>query len=391
MTSSPRRSWGAALAAVAVVAVVPGCGSASEAAEPSGALAVVVGARANAPAPVLVGAAAEARDLAVTQQSVVSVVVADGAPFAVDEPMALRVGDDGAGLAEQHAANRRRVDDALAGARARTPESDLLGAMGLAAESVADEPGLHTLVVVDSGLSTGGPMDLTRPGLLDAEPKEVADALDDAGRLPDLDGFAVVFQGLGETAPPQPALDVARRTQLVQLWTTIATRAGAVGVQVEAQPARDPAPPDGPLPGVRVVDVGTGVACTPRKLTLRGGGVGFRPGEIQFLDRARVVEVLTPFAEQMKADDRIIGEVFGRHPAVGDPSRVTELSRQRAQEVANVLIELGVPVKQLTVEGLGSDFAGYVPDRDPSGGLDPAAAALNRTVTIDFTREVDCG
>lgn len=387
MRSTTRGRWGAALVAAVMPVALAGCGDASAAAEPSGALAVVVGGRAHTPAPVLTGAAAAARDLAVAQQSTLSVVVADGAPSVVGEPVQLRVDADGE-AAGQRAENRRLVDDAVAAARADTPESDLLTALQVAAESVAEEPGLHTLVVVDSGLSTTGPMDATRPGLLDAEPKEVADSLADTGRLPDLEGFSVVFQGLGQTALPQPPLDVARRTQVERLWTTIATRAGAVVVEVEEFP--DPPPPEGSFPDVRVVDAGTGVSCTPLKLTLSGGGVGFRPGEINFLDRGRVIEVLGPIARQMQ-DRQIIGEVFGTHPAVGDPARVTELSEQRAQEVANVLIELGVPVSQLRVKGLGSNFAGYVPDRDGAGRLDPAAAALNRTVTIDFTADVDCG
>jgi outer membrane protein OmpA-like peptidoglycan-associated protein len=387
MRSTSRGRWGAALVAVLLPVALAGCGDASAAAEPSGALAVVVGGRAHTPAPVLTGAAAAARDLAVAQQSRLSVVVADGAPAVVGEPVQLRVDDDDAAV-EQRAENRRLVDETVAGARARAPESDLLTALQVAAEILAEEPGLRTLVVVDSGLSTTGPMDMTRPGLLDAEPKEVADSLADTGRLPDLDGASVVFQGLGETALPQPPLDVARRTQVQQLWTTIATRAGAV--VVEAEELADVQPPEGSLPAVSVVDAGSGVFCTPQKLTLSGGGVGFRPGEINFLDRGRVVDVLGPFARQMQ-DRRIIGEVFGMHAAVGDPTRVTELSEQRAQEVANVLIELGVPVSQLRVKGFGSSFAGYVPDRDGAGRLDPAAAARNRFVTIDFTADVDCG
>jgi outer membrane protein OmpA-like peptidoglycan-associated protein len=372
-----------------VAASLSGCGGTSRAAEPSGALAVVVGGHANTPVPELRGAAADARDLAVAQQSSFSVVVADGTPNTVGRAGRLGLdADDEAGRAEQREDNRRRVDEAVAGARADSPESDLLGALEVAAQTLVGQPGLHTLVVADSGLSTTGPMDLTRPGMLDAEPREVADSLADSGRLPDLGGVSVVFLGLGETAAPQPPLDADRRTQVVQLWTAVAARAGAVPVAVEQ--LEDPAPPEGPLPGVRVVDAGTGLTCTPRKLTLDGGGVGFRPGEINFLDRGRVIDVLGPIARQMQ-ERQIIGEVFGFHAAVGDPARVTELSEQRAQEVANVLIELGVPVSQLRVRGFGSDGDDYVTDRDDAGRLDPAAAALNRKVTIHFTADVDCG
>ncbi|MBN1091288.1 OmpA family protein [Blastococcus sp. TML/M2B] len=375
--------WGAVLVAAVVTAGLAGCGGSSVAAEPSGVLAVVVGGHAGAPAPVLTGAAAAARDLAVAQQSMLSVVVADGAPTPVGEPVRLA-----GGSAEQRAENRQRVDDAVSGVRAQAPESDLLTALGVAARSVPPGPGLRTLVVLDPGLSTAGPMDLTRPGLLDAEPKEVADSLADAGLLPALDGFSVVFQGLGQAVLPQAPPDEARRTQVEQLWTTIALRSGAVAVELDD--VRDPAPLEGPLPAVRSVDVGPGVSCSPQQLVLRGGDVGFRPGEIEFLDRARVIEVLGPFARQMQ-ERQIIGEVFGFHPAVGDPERVVTLSHERAQQVANVLIELGVDVDNLRVLGFGSSSEDYVPDRDAAGRLDPAAAALNRVVTIDFTADVDCG
>ncbi len=46
---------------------------------------------------------------------------------------------------------------------------------------------------------------------------------------------------------------------------------------------------------------------------------------------------------------------------------------------------------ELHVEGLGSDFPGYIVDRDDAGRLLPAAAALNRTVFIEFTAPVVCG
>ena len=42
-----------------------------------------------------------------------------------------------------------------------------------------------------------------------------------------------------------------------------------------------------------------------------------------------------------------------------------------------------VPADSLTVDGVGSEFPGYVPDHAPDGGLDPAAAAQNRKVIVE--------
>jgi len=356
--------------------------------EPRGALGVVVGAHSNMPQPTLEGIAASARDLAVAQQSQLSVVVADGAPFTLVEPERLLVdAEEPAGRAEQREANRRRIDEAVATARARTPETDLLSALILAGRTMADQPGPRTVVVVDSGLSTSGPMDFRQPGMFDADPQEVVDTLADFGQLPDLKGSSVVFQGLGDTAPPQQPLDAARRTQLVELWTAVAEKAGAVVVDIEVSPLSGT--PDAGLPSVRPVAVDPGFSCTPRRLTLSGGGVGFRPGGALLLDPERIAEVLRPYAEQMKSRGTLIAEVFGRY-SEGEPAAVLLLTEQRGQEVANVLIDLGVPIPQLRVKGFGSDFPGYVPDRDATGHLVPATAALNRTVILEFTEPVDC-
>jgi hypothetical protein len=75
-----------ALVAIGLAGAAVVKASSSAADEPSGALAVVVGAHANMPPPTLEGAAASARDLAVAQQSYLSVVVADGAPYVLGRP-----------------------------------------------------------------------------------------------------------------------------------------------------------------------------------------------------------------------------------------------------------------------------------------------------------------
>ncbi|MGY1831719.1 OmpA family protein [Geodermatophilus sp. SYSU D01180] len=390
MRNSPGASrWAAALVSLAVVGTAAACADPGTAAEPSGALVVVVGGRANAAPAELTGVAASARDVAVAQQSWFSLVVADGAPFQDGQAAPLVADAPDAGERDgQYAENRARIDDAVAAARARTPETDLLSAIDLGVQTVDVSSGLRTLVVVDSGLSTAGALDFTEPGMLDADPREVADTLADFGRLPDLRGWSVVFQGLGDTAAPQQPLDDARRTQLASIWTAVAERAGAVVVQ--QGDVRLSGDPEQGLPGVRPVEIDPGIRCTGDTLTLTGGPLGFHPGEPTLLDERAAAELLRPYAEQLIARPELIAEVFGTHPAVGDPAVLRQFSEDRAQEVAYVLIDLGVPIPQLHVLGLGSDFPGYVSDRDSTGHLVPAAAALNRTIRIDFTEPVRC-
>ncbi|MGY2083157.1 OmpA family protein [Blastococcus sp. SYSU DS0539] len=371
--------WSAGAIAAAVAAGLAGCGGGATAApaptEPTGALAVVVGARANMPPAALDDRSASVVDMAVGQRSAFSLAVADGAPYL-----------DGA-AGSPALTDRRSVDEAVAGARARTAGSDLLGALDLAGDALAGQTGLRTLVVLDSGLSTTGALDLTTPGMLDAHPQEVAEALGDAERLPDLSGVRVVLHGLGDTAAPQQPLDPIRRAQLVALWSTVVREAGAVSVHVEPAPLEGV--PDPALPPVATVGTDPGYRCAGRTMTLTGGPFAFRPNSDQFLDPAAAQGVLRGIAEQLVAG-QVVATLFGTTAAIGEPADQVRFSDERAQAVADLLIALQVPIPQLHVEGLGSAFEGYVTDRDAEGRLLPAAAALNRTVRIEFSAPVTC-
>lgn len=386
------RRYPAVVACAVLAAALAGCTGSAEAApevEPSGAVAIVAGARANMPAPALDGQAARVRDMAVTQQSAYSVVVADGAPYVADAGELDVTGRTVAAQEEQRRENRQQLDEAVADARARTPESDLLTALDVAAESIVDARGHRSLVVLDSGLSTSGALVFTQPDMLDASPEEVADSLGDFGQLPDLTGMSVVFVGLGETAPPQAPLDRTTRARLASIWTAIATEAGAADVQIEsAASVRDPAPEG--LPPVTPVDVPPGYRCSDTMITLTGGPFLYWPDTPVLLDPAAAEAILRPVIDQVK-NGQIEVVLFGMAADVGDIEGQKKLSNDQAQAIANLFLDLGVPVEQLAVEGRGSDFAGFRPDRDSAGSLLPAVAAANRFVTLNFASPVTCG
>jgi outer membrane protein OmpA-like peptidoglycan-associated protein len=372
---------------LSLVATMAGCADSSE---PTGGLAIVVGARSNMPAPTLDATASDALERAVLSQSYLSIVVADGAPFEVTKGR-LRADDTNKQVQDRaREKNRQQARAAVAEAAARTPETDLLSALDRATRSISAASGAHTIVVVDSGLSTVAPLDFTQPGLLDADPTELADSLKAAGELPDLAGVDVVLQGLGDTAAPQERIGRAQRDNLVAIWQAIVEAAGAGSAQV------DDAPLSGPsivgLPGVTPVPPGTGVVCTADTVVLAGGDVAFRPDSATFVDPTAAAETVRPIAEQM-VDGQLTATITGTTARVGDAAGQKELSRQRARSVADLLTSLGVPAGSMTVVGLGSDFPGYVVDHDANGDLIPAAAAANRKVTIQLagaTAGVNC-
>jgi outer membrane protein OmpA-like peptidoglycan-associated protein len=372
---------------LAVTTTMAGCADKSE---PTGGLAIVVGARSNMPAPSLDATANDALETAVLAQSYLSVVVADGEPFEVTGG---RLVADDANLQVQERdreRNRQLVRTTIADAEAKTSETDLLRALSLASRAISGEPGARTIVVVDSGLSTVAPLDFTQAGLLDADPTELATSLEAAGQLPDLSGLDVVFQGLGDTAPPQEAIGQARRTNLVAIWQAIVEAAGG-HAGIEDAPLSGAALVG--LPAVTPVPSGAGFQCTAGTVVLTGGDVAFQPDRADFVDRAAAAETLRPIAQQM-VEGRLTATVTGTTADVGPMSGQMNLSRDRAQAVADALADLSVPTASLTVFGVGSEFPEYVEDHDPSGNLIPAAAAANRKVVIELagaSADITCG
>src|SRR5947209_17878216 len=100
----------------------------------------------------------------------------------------------------------------------------------------------------------------------------------------------------------------------------------------------------------------------------------------EFLDPAAAEKVLAPIADQVAADSLTV-TLTGTTADYGIEKGQKKLSKERAQAVADELVQHGVaPAQLLGVQGLGSDFPGYVDDRDDNGVLIPAAAAQNRKV-----------
>ena len=381
MSTSPAlRRLAAAVGSLAVVATAAGC-SAAEAAEPTGAIAVVLGARSNMPSPVLDGDAAAALDTAVQDQSLAVFVIADGDPAVEGKEQLETAGENEVARDGDRQEWREWVERAFASAAAQEEETDLLGALDLAARAISSAPGDHTIVVVDSGLSTAGDLDFaTQPGLLDADPQELADGLAAADVLPDLTGVRVVVQGIGDTAEPQEELGTAQRRHLVELWQAILDTAGATEVAVEQTPLSGF--PSDALPWVTPVGLPEPAQCVGGAIELSGADVAFQADSAEFVDPAAARAVLEPIADQLRAAG-LTATLTGTTARVGELSGQVELSERRAQAVSDELVDLGVPASALTAVGLGSEFPGYVQDHDAAGTLLPGPAGENRKVIVD--------
>jgi len=357
----------------------PGCGAVAP-------FALAIGGRANSPALKLPPEVSALMTESARARHRVVLVRVDGEPAVVhDEPFRTTAGnpqkervDFDEYLGRLKAAMREKT-------RAAKGEADPFGALTIAAR--ATEPG-DTVVLADSGLQTVAPLRFQDDGgiLLESEPAElVAYLTDELEVLPDLSGRALLFVGLGNTAPPQPQINTRQRRNLIAIWTAIAEAAGAACVRVFDDAGTAEVVPD--VPAVTVVPVATGPPPPPpcgETVLADNNGVGFVADQATFKDPAAADRTITAIADAMRRG-RQHAELVGTTANVGPYPGQVDLSLKRAEAVKRVLVGAGIAESRITTRGVGSRWPGYVPDRGPNSTLLPGPAAANRKVIVHLS------
>lgn len=353
---------------------------------PATALALVVGVHRNMPKPDVPAPLGCLLRSTILAGHPVAVIVVDGNPRLVLPPTRFPLNTrNKVAMSDDVNAAVRTVVGSVHGASARADGSDLLAAVGTAADALRSLPSGNTvpgrplgdIVVLDSGLSDRGDLSFTVPGMLGAAPAEVADAL--RGRLPDLHGFRAELVGMGYTSPPQSALGVAERTQVADVWRAVLARAGA-------EVHLNPLPRSGPPPDTTFRVTPLPVAVTPVDpcqftVYTDASPVSFARGTTTLRDEAAALVTLRPLAGWLAGDrDRHV-TLTGTASSEGDAAVNTALSAGRAATVRDLLVRLGASSEQISVVGKG--YIASPPDRRSDGGLDPAKAALNRSVRVE--------
>jgi OmpA-OmpF porin, OOP family len=378
------------LVSAALLLATTGCGS-SESSEPnlSGLpcpvapdkpLTVVVGARANSAEPE-VAKVTELVKAAAKHSAPIHVIRLDGSPSVAIEAPPFKPTGNNSRIRERNFQNFvSSMMKALADVKPKEPEADVLGALTKAAHATGEG---GTIVVLDSGLSTKGQLSFLDSDMFGVDPNEAAEYLQKQQLMPNLRGRTVLFDGLGNTAQPQPELDEHLHKVVVELWETIAMKAGAsctkpldstqnqTSIETDKTVSIVPLPALPPLPGC-----GTTVLRD-------SGSVGFVPNETVFRDQAAAQKTLQQFADVLKNGRQLV-TLTGTTATWGPVLSRYELSKQRADAVRDQLVSLGVDGGRITTVGAGSDPR---PDREvdigPDGSLLPGPAAHNRSVVVD--------
>ena len=359
-------------------------------------LAIVYGHHANAPAPALNSATvANAIYNSAASYGSVTIIVNDGAPYAVAsydiaEPEQNLSSTKRAEIAKAQA---NQIVSVLSSAQAATPEVDTLGAINLAARSLESVQGKKVILILDSGLSTCGYMDFTK-NLLRANEQTVVDYIQQTKALPDLVNVSVIWMGLGDVSGSQQPLTPSALEVLKDLWTQVLSEAGADSVTFTSDLPGKPAVGD--LPYVSPVEIMQDAPIEvndetfdlEQPIVLDEKKILFLPDSAVFADADAARECLQPIAEQMAAHPELKVVLAGTTATVGSNEGCKALSKQRAEAVKDLLVELGAPKDNFeAVLGLGYDHEYHIPDIGADGLLNENAPANRSVIVFDASSQ----
>jgi outer membrane protein OmpA-like peptidoglycan-associated protein len=388
-----RRSVVSRAAVIAIAALLPtvsaGCAEAPPA-PPGRQIVLLVTGTANEPRPMLIpvarallaDAAAEPVD-DVVGGSTATVRSVDGTTHR-ELPLTPRRDDGtvehGFRRSELIERNLAAVADAVTSTTTATSEVDLLD--GIATAVRGTDGGV--LVVIGSGLSTAGGLDIRRLGWA-ADPGDMARDLHQRGLLQSLAHYDVIFAGIGAVAGPQMALPKPYQDRLAAYWLAVCAESGAISCTVDDASVERLAPtgkvpqPVVDVPGVNSVTGPDGKTTT----SFQDDVLGFA-GDHWALspDGIAIVEAVAARIRERHADDSdraIVVTGYTADPDGYPRGRLVRLAQARADTVAEVLRLSGVRHVQAVGAGPAPGVSARV-----DGSFDESIGAQMRRVEISY-------
>lgn len=296
----------------------------------------------------------------------------------------------------------QEVMSCLSSLSANDPETDVLSAIQLAAATLHGSASEQkTLYIISSGLSTAEPLDFSSSNLLDADSGWITEELSKLSSVPDLTGIDVIWQGLGQTAGHQLALDSNAKEKLTAIWMAILEAGNPASLTIDPTPLADSAPADG-LPACSDVSYVSATLSAPEPnqeedmtadtvIRLDETSIQFLPDQAVLANPEAASEALEGIAQTLReAEVPVI--LAGSTASVGGDG--IALSQARAESVKELLLSFGVSEDKITCTGLGKQqWSLRVNDIDSSGSLIEEQAKLNRAVFLfpadsDLAREL---
>ncbi|GAB3150623.1 hypothetical protein GCM10027290_38460 [Micromonospora sonneratiae] len=335
-------------------------------------------------------------EAAVDRQDVVSIGTFDGSAATVGWTTDSRPTRSNSKRPNNRKADREKAISCLsaaareaASAPARAARTDVLGALGVAAEHTGQAgQQRRTVILATDGLSTTGCADLSRRPVGDQEFIEaMATACPGKPDWPTaLNGVHVVMLGVGHPAEGQPVPETGHLAWLRTYWERVCLLAQAASCTVSTAPVQratgkqsDGAPADAPV----AFTPGAGPPAVPDRTVLPlPSATLFDTDSDQVGAEGR--QRLVTLALEVGVEPGTTVEVIGHTDSRSDDAYNQDLSERRAAAVGQVL--RGEGFTQVRTRGEGEKRLLCPHERRPDGTWDDQCLQQNRRVEIVLTR-----
>lgn len=266
--------------------------------------------------------------------------------------------------------------------KADSEEVDLLEAIFEAKSALkkikADEFGMEKQIIIyDPGISTEGSVVFTEEFFKyeDGKIEDLIDDLDSDNLLPELDGIAIKWYGIGEVALPQEKIDRSNLALLKKFWKTLIEKKGGTIVFDEADFTNES---DSEY-NVTVIEF-----PDPEPISDNIYTIYFEKNSDVFENDNDATDTLNKASNEIKNSEGtwyVIGCEAGR-TADGTNELENHISTKRAKKVVRTLRLSGVSDSQIIPVALGPYDPWHIEDYDENEIWNNDKATENRRVVI---------
>lgn len=278
------------------------------------------------------------------------------------------------------------INTFIGGLRPQAPECDILKAINISADNLADKGGVKSLVIMDSGLSTTGLLDFRSADVASLRIDEIIGALQSKKAIPNLEGVDVSWYGMGQTTDPQIEPSSEYKYVLEELWTAILKEAGAKSVHIARESLEDVELDRSDFPKVSPVDCKleeSVIASLDEPMVFGQEKIKFKSDSAELLTDKKDVEArLKPIVDFMNENSREKILLAGTTAKYGSQKSCEDLSFKRCETIKTILVSMGIEEERIRLLGLGYENPFYQNDLKADGSQDEVLAVKNRTVIV---------
>lgn len=278
------------------------------------------------------------------------------------------------------------INTFIGGLRPQAPECDILKAINISADNLADRGGVKSLVIMDSGLSTTGLLDFRSADVASLRIDEIIGALQSKKAIPNLEGVDVSWYGMGQTTDPQIEPSSEYKYVLEELWTAILKEAGAKSVHIARESLEDVELDRSDFPKVSPVDCKLEesiIASLDEPMVFGQEKIKFKSDSAELLTNKKDVEArLKPIVDFMNENSQEKILLAGTTAKYGSQKSCEDLSLKRCETIKTILVSMGIEETRIRLLGLGYENPFYQNDLKSDGSQDEVLAVKNRTVIV---------